>query len=143
MYVILRILKHIILVDFVTLPTYSLEQCALYYFPTLKVQHCRNTVAVCMLCHQITNNLNHSNSENRAQCFFFAKYTNQSTHCYFTILNHRKKGPVQFCYPALLGIHRTLEQKEFLKSREGFTTLFPHIVSTDSFLIWKSKGHSN
>ena len=27
MYVILRILKHMALVDFVTLPTYSLEQC--------------------------------------------------------------------------------------------------------------------
>ena len=31
MYVILRILKHMALVDFVTLPTYSLEQCALWY----------------------------------------------------------------------------------------------------------------
>ena len=31
MYVILRILKHMALVDFVALPTYSLEQCALYY----------------------------------------------------------------------------------------------------------------
>ena len=30
MYVILRILKHMALVDFVALPTYSLEQCALY-----------------------------------------------------------------------------------------------------------------
>ena len=30
MYVILLILKHMALVDFVTLPTYSLEQCALY-----------------------------------------------------------------------------------------------------------------
>ena len=29
MYVISRILKHMALVDFVTLPTYSLEQCAL------------------------------------------------------------------------------------------------------------------
>ena len=28
MYVILRILKHMALVDFVTLSTYSLEQCA-------------------------------------------------------------------------------------------------------------------
>ena len=30
MYVILRILKQMALVDFVTLPTYSLEQCALF-----------------------------------------------------------------------------------------------------------------
>ena len=37
--------------------------------------------------------------------------SNSNTHCYFTILNHRKKGPVLFCHPALLGIHRTLEQK--------------------------------
>ena len=29
MYVILRILKHMALVDFVTLPTYRVEQCAL------------------------------------------------------------------------------------------------------------------
>ena len=41
------------------------------------------------------------------------------SHCCFTILNHRKKGPVQFCHSALLRIHRTLEQKYFLKSRKG------------------------
>ena len=29
MYVILRILKHMALVDFVTLPTYRVEQCAM------------------------------------------------------------------------------------------------------------------
>jgi hypothetical protein len=36
MYVILRILKHMALVDFVTLPTYSLEQCALQAGPVSK-----------------------------------------------------------------------------------------------------------
>ena len=33
------------------------------------------------------------------------------SHCNFTILNHREKVPVLFCHSALLGIHRTLEQK--------------------------------
>ena len=32
-------------------------------------------------------------------------------HCYFTMLNHKKKGPAQFCHLVLLEIHRTLEQK--------------------------------
>ena len=29
-------------------------------------------------------------------------------------------GPLQFCLPVLLGIHRIPKQKDFLKSREGF-----------------------
>ena len=55
------------------------------------------------------------------------KYQEYS-HCYFTILNHRKKGPVKFYHPAFLGIHRTLEQKEFLKFRKGFLR-YPHSSS--------------
>ena len=40
-------------------------------------------------------------------------------HCYFTRLNLKKMGPLQFCLPALLEIHRNHKQKEFLKSCEG------------------------
>ena len=36
MYVILRILKHMALVDFVTLPTYSLEQWAIFMKQNLR-----------------------------------------------------------------------------------------------------------
>ena len=42
------------------------------------------------------------------------------THCYFTKLNLKKMGPLQFCLPALLEIHRSHKQKEFLKFCEGF-----------------------
>ena len=42
------------------------------------------------------------------------------THCYFTRLNPKRKGPFYFCLPALLGIHRNLKQKEFFYSRKGF-----------------------
>ena len=38
MYVILRILKHMALVDFVTLPIYSLEQCALWDEPNIELK---------------------------------------------------------------------------------------------------------
>ena len=55
---------------------------------------------------------------------FETLYVNETihvqSHCYFIILNHRKKGPVYFCHSALLGIHGTLEQIYFLKSRKGF-----------------------
>ena len=44
----------------------------------------------------------------------------RSPHCYFTRLNVKKMGPLQFCPPALLRIHRHPMQKEFLKSCEGF-----------------------
>ena len=42
------------------------------------------------------------------------------SHCYFTRLNLKKMGPLQFCLPALLEIHRNHKQKEFSKSCEGF-----------------------
>ena len=41
------------------------------------------------------------------------------THCDFTRLNPKKKGPLQFCLPALLRIHRHPMQNDFLKSCEG------------------------
>ena len=42
------------------------------------------------------------------------------THYYFTRLNPKKKGPFQFCLPALLGIHRHPMKKEFFRSTKGF-----------------------
>ena len=42
------------------------------------------------------------------------------TRCKFIRLNPRKKGPFQFCLPALLGIHRNSKQKEFFRFSEGF-----------------------
>ena len=42
------------------------------------------------------------------------------SHCYSTRLNPTKKGPFQFCFPALLGIHQHPMQKEFFRSTEGF-----------------------
>ena len=42
------------------------------------------------------------------------------SHCYFTRLNLKKIGPLQFCLLALLGTHRNPKQKYFLKSCEGF-----------------------
>ena len=42
------------------------------------------------------------------------------THYHFTRLNPKKKGPLQFCLSALLGIHRHPMQKEFFRSTEGF-----------------------
>ena len=44
----------------------------------------------------------------------------EQSHCYFTRLNLKKTGPLQFCLPALLKIHKNHTQKEFLKSCEGF-----------------------
>ena len=41
-------------------------------------------------------------------------------HYHFTRLNPKKKGTLQFCLPALLGIHRHPMQKEFFRSTEGF-----------------------
>ena len=43
-----------------------------------------------------------------------------STHYHFTRLNPKKKGTLQFCLPALQGIHRHPMQKEFFRSTEGF-----------------------
>ena len=46
-----------------------------------------------------------------------------NSHCYFTRLSLKKTGPLQFCLPALLGIHWHIwhpMQKEFLKSCEEF-----------------------
>ena len=42
------------------------------------------------------------------------------SHYHFTRLNPKKKGTLQFCLPALLGIHRHPMQKEFFRSTEGF-----------------------
>ena len=39
---------------------------------------------------------------------------------HFTRLNPKKKGTLQFCLPALLGIHRNSKQKEFFSFSEGF-----------------------
>ena len=43
-----------------------------------------------------------------------------ASHCYFTRLNLKKMGSLQFCLPALLEIHRNHKQKELSKSCEGF-----------------------
>ena len=42
------------------------------------------------------------------------------SHCYFTRLNLKKMGPLQFCLPVFLGIHRNHTQKELFDSWEGF-----------------------
>ena len=42
------------------------------------------------------------------------------SHCYFTRLNFKRKSPFYFCLPALLGIHGTPKQKDFLRSSKGF-----------------------
>ena len=42
------------------------------------------------------------------------------THYHFTRLNPKKKGPLQFSLPALLGIYRNTKQKEFFSFSEGF-----------------------
>ena len=44
----------------------------------------------------------------------------KSPHYHFTRLNPKKKGTLQFCLPALQGIHRHPMQKEFFRSTEGF-----------------------
>ena len=36
------------------------------------------------------------------------KYLSFSSHCYFTRLNPKRISPFQFCFPALLGIHRKI-----------------------------------
>ena len=50
----------------------------------------------------------------------FVRQATQYSHCYFTRLNLKKMGPLQFCLPVFLGIHRNPKQKEFLNSCEGF-----------------------
>ena len=42
------------------------------------------------------------------------------SHCKFIRLNPKNKGPIQFCLPVLLGIHRNSKQKEFFRFSEGF-----------------------
>ena len=42
------------------------------------------------------------------------------THCLSTIMNHQRISTFWFCSPVLLGIHRNLDWKEFLKSCESF-----------------------
>ena len=42
------------------------------------------------------------------------------THCYFTRLNLKKMGLLQFCLPIFLGFHRNPKQKEIFNSCEGF-----------------------
>ena len=44
----------------------------------------------------------------------------RKSHYHFTRLNPKKKGTLQFCLPALQGIHRHPMQKEFFRSTEGF-----------------------
>ena len=51
---------------------------------------------------------------------FGKRYEDDLTHCYFTRLNLKKMGALQFCLPVLLEIHRNHKQKEFSKSCEGF-----------------------
>ena len=46
------------------------------------------------------------------------------SHCYFEILNLRKKGPFQFCSVVLIGIHRNPKEKESLESCEILCPLF-------------------
>ena len=41
-------------------------------------------------------------------------------HTFFTIMNIKRKGTFQFCFPWLLGIHRNPNWKEFLKCCESF-----------------------
>ena len=41
-------------------------------------------------------------------------------HCYSIRLNLKKMGPLQFCLPVFLGIHRNPKQKESFNLCEGF-----------------------
>ena len=41
-------------------------------------------------------------------------------HCYFTRLNPKKMGPLQFCLSLFLGIHKIPKQIDSLNSYEGF-----------------------
>ena len=42
------------------------------------------------------------------------------SHCYFTRLNLKKMGPLQFCPSIFLGIHRNPKQKDFFNYCEVF-----------------------
>ena len=42
------------------------------------------------------------------------------SHCYFTRLNPKRESPFYFWLPALVGIHRNLNQKEFFRSNKRF-----------------------
>ena len=44
----------------------------------------------------------------------------RGSHCLSTIMNHQRISTFWFCSPVLLRIHRNLNWKEFLKSRESF-----------------------
>ena len=61
------------------------------------------------------------------------------SHFYFTRLNPRRINPVQFCLPALLGIHRNPRHKEFLKSSKGFLRLYSNLSSQIS--TWTDLRH--
>ena len=59
----------------------------------------------------------------------------RNTHCYSIRLNLNKMGPLQFCFPVCLEIHRNPKQKEFFNSCEGFLRL--SLLST-----WIARGWS-
>jgi len=44
--------------------------------------------------------------------------TRAKNHCDYIRLNVKKMGPLQFCLPVFLGIHRDPKQKEFFNSCE-------------------------
>ena len=49
-------------------------------------------------------------------------------HYYFTKLNLKKMGPLQFCLPVLLGIQRTLNKNIFFKFLWGIIEIIPLII---------------
>ena len=59
---------------------------------------------ICPMCKQtVPGSLpGRAKSHCEGEGFHFFLFA-QKSHCYFTILNHRKKGPLWFCHPALLG----------------------------------------
>ena len=46
--------------------------------------------------------------------FVYVSSALDSTHCYSTRSNLKQMGPLRFCLPVCLGIHRNLKQKSFL-----------------------------
>ena len=52
------------------------------------------------------------------------------SHCYSIRSNLKKMGPLQFCLPVFLGIHRNPKQKDFFNLFEEFfryNIIYPHL----------------
>ena len=52
--------------------------------------------------------------------FVYVSSALDSTHCYSTRSNVKQMGPLRFCLPVCIGIHRNLKQKDYFNLCEGF-----------------------